>query len=70
MKGDRVRLMLDFKNLDDMKAWFALIVRDGNLPKKYAIFRTDGLDFLKRGIPPGRCYIVKSAGDRPEAMRV
>ena len=71
MKSDKVRLMLDFPNLDALKDWARTSLKDGTLPAEAAVFQMDGLDDRKdSGITPANTFIVRRAGDRPQQAQL
>jgi hypothetical protein len=70
MKGEKHRLVIDFRSADDMLDWFEDLrdIRIGAFPDTATIFKMDALDL--KSITHGKTYIVKRQGDRPETMRV
>ncbi|MGH7175259.1 MAG: hypothetical protein ACREGR_02790 [Minisyncoccia bacterium] len=65
-KGGKVRLMLDFLDMDLMLAWFYAAKENGSIPPGVEIIKRDTLDDLSEtGITRNHCYIVRREGDRP-----
>jgi len=66
----KVRLAVDFPNLDALVAWVDQARDAGHLPHDSAAFEMDGLDTTSAGVTVGHTFIVRRASERPDASRV
>jgi len=64
----KARLCLDFPNIEALKEWFLSAQETNTIPAQATIYKTDNFD--TSSVTPGKTYIVRKEGDRPEITKL